>query len=79
MTLREDFPHLYLAPETVTKMWQEHQRQRDALKRAETRDRQRQRTVNTQLAEAEKKQLMVSHILQKERDQAERMVSPTTD
>ena len=40
--LMEEFPHLYLAPETIKKMWDDHQQQSGAVRRLLEDDRRKQ-------------------------------------
>lgn len=50
--LMEEFPHLYLAPETMKKMWTNHQHQTAAVKKCLEEDRRKKSkakaTVSTQ-------------------------------
>lgn len=45
--LMEEFPHLYLAPETIKKMWLDHQRQTATVKKCLAEDRHRKTKVKS--------------------------------
>ena len=40
--LMEEFPHLYLAPETIKKMWMDHQHQSAAINKRLEEDKRKQ-------------------------------------
>ena len=40
--LMEEFPHLYLAPETIKKMWMDHQHQSAAINKRLEDDKRKQ-------------------------------------
>lgn len=45
--LMEEFPHLYLAPETIHKMWMDHQQQSAAINKRLEEDKKKQSKAKT--------------------------------
>lgn len=69
--LLEEFPYLYLSPETIHSLWEKHSKQIESLKRQEREIKVRQSknkstTVQAHLDETYRKQKMLMDIMRKE-------------
>ncbi|KAF6017468.1 CEP95 [Bugula neritina] len=71
--LMEEFPHLYLAPETIQKMWKNHRQQTAAVNKALEEDKRKSNKAQATIEDAEKRQSLLMKIMQKELEHTKRV------
>ncbi|XP_067942983.1 apical junction molecule-like [Watersipora subatra] len=71
--LMDEFPHLYLAPETIQKMWTNHQQQSATVSKCMEAEKRKKSKAQATIEDAEKRQALLMNIMQKELEHTRRI------